>query len=170
MSDTDLPPQVRASLGPRVVVREPPVQLTAQVRLDVSPGQKPDEVLARYVEATPHDKLSPDDLLAAVAGSWEWRSWGSVGSSRTVRTTKGVKPPAPAVQTPPASSYASYKAGIGALPGRCVLVTRDHDLFQCLRSGSVIMDDMSGKPWNEGRFREEYGIDPAQWMTVRFGH
>jgi 5'-3' exonuclease len=30
------------------------------------------------------------------------------------------------------------------------------------------MDDMSGKPWGEGRFRAEYpGLDPAQWALVK---
>jgi 5'-3' exonuclease len=48
-----------------------------------------------------------------------------------------------------------------------VLVTADHDLFQCLLAGEIVMDNLTGKSWDEGRFRAEYGIAPAQWALVK---
>ena len=48
-----------------------------------------------------------------------------------------------------------------------VLVTADHDLFQCLRSNVMMYSPQARILWTEERFTSEYGIPPWKWAVVK---
>lgn len=52
-------------------------------------------------------------------------------------------------------------------PSRAIIVTRDHDMYQCLRPNVWMYDPQTQKEYTEDDFKEEYRIDPEQWSLVK---
>jgi DNA polymerase-1 len=48
-----------------------------------------------------------------------------------------------------------------------VIVSTDADLYQLLRPGVIIYNPVNHKQVTEASFREEWGIDPIQWSSVK---
>ena len=48
-----------------------------------------------------------------------------------------------------------------------IMVTADHDMFQCLRPNVRMFNPVKRKMWTVSRFKNEFGIMPRQWIDVK---
>lgn len=50
--------------------------------------------------------------------------------------------------------------------GEAVIVSSDHDFYQCLAPGITIHDAMKQETWTSERFDLEYNMNPSQWLEM----
>lgn len=59
------------------------------------------------------------------------------------------------------NTYADWTQRHG---GEAVIVSSDHDFFQCLRNNTKMYDPYKQETWTEERLREECGFPPELWL------